>query len=591
MTSAALAMGRAVESLDRLKTTDALPPEMEALNHLLRAQADVKRREVMRQQAGGGGGQNRASEDLSNLFDKELARQQQTNYETPTTTEQRDERRQRSRQHPGARAAAGRSAAPAAGARAAPRSDDARGVEARARTADPRADRTAAARGRNGATARAAEPAGGTPEPARRPAAEPAGCWAEPARCWAEPARCWAEPAGCCRAIARSVAGDGGGGRRLRRQDPAAGQRERRACAAGAAGTAAAAAAGPARRTKARNGRHAAGGETACRRTARDRGRTEQSPGQSRQRRQGADTRRRLAGEQERLADRMRRLQGGLQEQANAPDNEARRARPRPGRESRPGDRAAAEQTRNAAREATREIDRQRLPERMQQSAPRCGARLAVIQKPAGQTRRDQEDVARALDRLADRIGDAFTPGDEASRKIADQLTRAQDLRDEIDKPDARGRTARRKERPWQRPAMPPGCATNTIAGCRKPANCSSQIGRDNPEVRTGGIGFTFEGQGMVMSAPGTEPFKQDFAKWEQLRKQVTLALDRAESELSRRSRLATRATASPRASTTNLPPVPAAGRQLLQVARRPEETGIRNLELGIWNSYPSTHS
>jgi hypothetical protein len=39
----------------------------------------------------------------------------------------------------------------------------------------------------------------------------------------------------------------------------------------------------------------------------------------------------------------------------------------------------------------------------------------------------------------------------------------------------------------------------------------------------------------MVMSAPGTEPFKQDFAKWEQLRKQVTLALDRAESELSRK--------------------------------------------------------
>src|SRR5204863_494209 len=57
--------------------------------HLLRAQADVKRREVMRQQAGSGG-QNRASEDLSNLFDKELARQQQTNYETPTTTEQRE---------------------------------------------------------------------------------------------------------------------------------------------------------------------------------------------------------------------------------------------------------------------------------------------------------------------------------------------------------------------------------------------------------------------------------------------------------------------------------------------------------------------
>ena len=54
-------------------------PEARRAVHMLRAQADVKRREVMRQQAGSGGGQNRASEDLSNLFDKELARQQQTN--------------------------------------------------------------------------------------------------------------------------------------------------------------------------------------------------------------------------------------------------------------------------------------------------------------------------------------------------------------------------------------------------------------------------------------------------------------------------------------------------------------------------------
>ena len=39
----------------------------------------------------------------------------------------------------------------------------------------------------------------------------------------------------------------------------------------------------------------------------------------------------------------------------------------------------------------------------------------------------------------------------------------------------------------------------------------------------------------MVTSAPGTEPFKQDFAKWDELRKQVTLALDQAATELSRK--------------------------------------------------------
>ena len=37
----------------------------------------------------------------------------------------------------------------------------------------------------------------------------------------------------------------------------------------------------------------------------------------------------------------------------------------------------------------------------------------------------------------------------------------------------------------------------------------------------------------MILSAPGTEAFKQDFAKWEELRKQATQALERAESSLS----------------------------------------------------------
>ena len=66
---------------------------MEALNHLLRAQAEIKRREVMRQQANGAGsgGSNRSQQDLSTLFDRELQRQQQTNYETQKSTEERQD--------------------------------------------------------------------------------------------------------------------------------------------------------------------------------------------------------------------------------------------------------------------------------------------------------------------------------------------------------------------------------------------------------------------------------------------------------------------------------------------------------------------
>ena len=89
MTAAAEAMGRAVASLDALKTGAALPPEMQALNALLEAQALVKKRQVSRQQsAQGGPGNNNRNYDISTLFDKELQRQQETKYETrPSSTE------------------------------------------------------------------------------------------------------------------------------------------------------------------------------------------------------------------------------------------------------------------------------------------------------------------------------------------------------------------------------------------------------------------------------------------------------------------------------------------------------------------------
>jgi len=39
----------------------------------------------------------------------------------------------------------------------------------------------------------------------------------------------------------------------------------------------------------------------------------------------------------------------------------------------------------------------------------------------------------------------------------------------------------------------------------------------------------------MVLSAPGTEAFKQDFARWEDLRRQATQALENAEKTLSKK--------------------------------------------------------
>ena len=82
--------GRAEQALLVQKTGAALPAEMEALNYLLKAQSEAQRKEVTRQ-AGAGGGGSRAQQDLSTLFDRELQRQQQTNYETPKTAEEKRE--------------------------------------------------------------------------------------------------------------------------------------------------------------------------------------------------------------------------------------------------------------------------------------------------------------------------------------------------------------------------------------------------------------------------------------------------------------------------------------------------------------------
>ena len=91
------AMARAVEAMTEaqtalvaLSTERALPHEMEALTQLLKAQAAIRRRQVaMRQGQGFQTPGTQAQEDLSALFDRELRREQETNYETETSPDPR----------------------------------------------------------------------------------------------------------------------------------------------------------------------------------------------------------------------------------------------------------------------------------------------------------------------------------------------------------------------------------------------------------------------------------------------------------------------------------------------------------------------
>ena len=537
MTAAARAMGTAVTALERLQTDDALAPEMEALNHLLRAQADVKRREVTRQQAGGGAGQNRTTQDLSSLFDRDLQRQQQTNYETPTTTEQRDSedgmldrirdlaRRQDEMLRQQQELARRRSRMTEEQIKRElerltreqtelrQRAEEmARQLDRSERQQGGRQNQQSARQNQQGGGQRGQQPAGQSQQGGGQSQGTGRGQGASSNQQSAsERMRQASEAMG-------AAAGE------LRREDP------RQATASGGRALQQLQELQQQMQASLPDERRRAMGDMQleARQMADEQRRIAAQEAKAGSGGQAGDTRRRLAGEQDRLADRLRRLQSGLDQQAAAPASDAQTR-------SGASERAGGQARRNAAREASREIERQQLTERMKQSADDMRGGDQNGSQAGGQAQRERDELARALDRLAERIAAGVNGADPQSQRATDQLTRAQDLRDRIES----------LTREAERLSQQSGAGGSTADGARlrdeyqrqlqETRELLDQISRDNPEVRRGGMGFTFEGQGMVMSAPGTEPFKQDFAKWDELRKQVTLALDQAATELSRK--------------------------------------------------------
>ena len=85
---AAAAMARAVEQLNGGSTKDAISPEMTALTALLKAEAEIRQRQITQQRNGSASfGNGRQGQDLSSLFDRELKRQQKSSYETRSAAE------------------------------------------------------------------------------------------------------------------------------------------------------------------------------------------------------------------------------------------------------------------------------------------------------------------------------------------------------------------------------------------------------------------------------------------------------------------------------------------------------------------------
>jgi hypothetical protein len=609
MMLAANAMGKAVTSLEALKTSDAIAPELEALNQLLKAQADVKQRQVQQQQAGSGSGGNRNIQDMSSLFDKELARHQQTNYETPKSAASQDDQkasaidkikdlarrqdellqrqqdlsrnreqmsaeeikrqlesltREQNELRQRAEELAQQLARQQSGQSGQQNQQNGQQSGQQSQSGQPQPSQSGQQSGggqpnRPGQQGQSAQQQGQSGQPGQQgPSGQNEG---QSARAGAQSGKEMRDISEEMRNAASEL------GRQQTDQASARAARaleklrdlERQLEATTPDGR---------RRTLGDLQLEARQLADAERQIAAESKRASQNANDA-----SKDTMRRLAGEQDRLADRLNRVQEGLKQQGSTAATAAGK------------DGADARSLQEAAANAAREMDRQRLGPRMQQSAD--AMRAAVGQPDANANGKNpaapssngtpnaQEDIARTLDRLADSLTAATRQGDDESHKLSTNLSRAQELRERLDS------LSRQLDQLNQRPEAASSSSTGRSTGQPNPQPSSSsterqpgengnkpgqgrggsggssvdvgqvreqlnrevrevrelidQLRREDPTYAQGGAGLTFEGQGMTLSAPGTEAFKQDFAKWQEMKRHVTAALEHVESTLAKK--------------------------------------------------------
>jgi hypothetical protein len=483
------AMMKAIEQLASEKTREAIPHEMTALNGLVQAQAEVRRRQITQQARGGSGGGNRQSQDLSALFDKELQRQQRTNYEQRSQVEERDDQQQ-SNQDTLDRI-----------------KDLARRQEELSRQQRELAKMQAEARKRE------LERLAREQQDLQRQAEELSkqlqqqrtGQGQQSGQQQSGQQQSGQQQSGQNQSGQQSGGQENSGMRSALEQMRRAANDMRRDDAASAA----------------QNGDRAAeqlrqleqqmrgGSADARQRAAADLQAEAQQIAQEQRRiaaeadrmeKSGAadaDARRRLAGDKDRLSDRV--------------DNMKRDAE-RLGNEKGKGDESSR------AREAAGALDKQQIGERMRQTAQsmRDGA------KPSGEA---EQQVAKALDQVVDTLGGTASAD---AQKLADQLDQSRQTRERLDQLEAQMRQAEgRKDGEFDKLRQQ---YQNELARARE------TLGRQpGQEQRDGSRGSTPEQQEFSRSAPGTEAFKQDRAKWQSLRKDVDRALEEQDAAVSRR--------------------------------------------------------
>ena len=538
------AMERAEGALNALKTSGALPHEMEALNQLLKLDAEVRRREVARQQnaQGQGSGGSRGERDLSSLFDRELRRQQQNNYETPTSAERSDQ---------------------------SPQTDALDKIRDLARRQEQFAQELADLAKRQAQLS--AEELKRRLETLTREQSDLRRQAEDLSRQLSQQQQAGQQQAGQQQASGQQAGGQAGqsGGRLgqsmrgvsqemtaaasdLRRQDPAQAARRSEQTLERLRQL----------EQEVRNGRpderrRAMGDlqfETrqladAQRQVASEAGRLAKNgvPNGA-----PADGLRRLAGEQEQLAERMQQLERNARRLAGS------------GETLEPDQRAAVG-------EAVKQLDSQQLERRMRDSA--AGMRKASegrdVKDPGGLTAgagapdgNKEREIASALDRIAERLGTAGgAAADAESKKLSGQLAATRDMQDRLGQIEQQidqlqRQIAQAMQSNGQQaggngtPGNGRGQAQNAAgrgdvnalqerlsAELRRAEDLQTQMGGRDGGTTSGDRygGRTPETQRLNLSAPGTEAFKQDFAKWEILKKSMNDALEQTEMSLARK--------------------------------------------------------
>ncbi len=502
------AMTRAIDQLEGQRTSQALPHEMAALQGLVQAQAEVRRREVAQQSGASMGGLGRQGQDLSALFDKELQRQQRTNYETRSQTESRPDRRESETALDKIRELARRqeelSRRQRELAKAAQPADELRRqLEKLSREQEALGQQAEELAREMGQQAAAGQQPGQPAGPPQRAGSAQAQSGAGAMRGAADEMR---SAAGELQRQSPSTAADRGERaaaelrqleQQMRRDNPDARQQ-----AAGEARLDAQQIADEQRRIAGEASRLSKGADTANR-----------------------DAWRRLAGEKEKLADRVDDLQRSVEQLGGDPA---------PGSAGQPA--------------AAKEIARQQIAGRMRDTAKK------MREAPQRGAAEAEQQLAKALEQIVGQLGGGAAGAEDLSRQldesraIRDRLDRLERQIREADTQNAAGRqgqgrpgasSAGRSATPGSSPGsgqspVPSGEAQrlrDEYAKALQSARTSlSRLERGSPGTGLGGT--SPEEHEWSAVDQGTEAFKQDFAQWESLRRDVDSALERYEASV-----------------------------------------------------------